>query len=201
MEIPNEKIQNTETEEIKEIREIIENSNLGLYLKTTRKKIGATQKHVANKLQISESYINLIENNQKIPSLELIIKFLSLYCNISKKTIIEILENPKTDEDFKLLRIFKSYITIKEKHIYINEKINIEKIRENITEMDKNNNIQETQPSQQLTQKTIKEFIEEEVKKQVATQSEKQVETTLAKIQEKVATMIGQLIFNSLTPK
>lgn len=47
-----------------------------------------TQREVAKALNISESYINLIENNQKVPSLETLFRFVMYFHNIPESNTI-----------------------------------------------------------------------------------------------------------------
>ena len=53
---------------------------IGHYLKDLRNfKIGISQKNFAEKIGISKAYLNLIENDKKQPSIELLTKIAELY--------------------------------------------------------------------------------------------------------------------------
>jgi transcriptional regulator with XRE-family HTH domain len=57
----------------------LNDTTIGSALRQLRKERNLKQKFVADQVSISESYINLIENNQKTPSVELTQQLLKLY--------------------------------------------------------------------------------------------------------------------------
>ena len=55
------------------------NSNLGVVIRRLRREKNLTQKDLANKLNISVAYINLIENNRRSITVPILLKIASLF--------------------------------------------------------------------------------------------------------------------------